>query len=145
MWNVSTRSLRILAALIWYVGGMVLLLKARSLLAEAKALQPDLIWPWLAAVAGVFLGGIKAKLVFRKACSRNLERIATLDRPRIWQFYSLKFLLALTVMILAGVTLSRLAHGNYPFLMGVAMLDFGIGIALVGSGHLYWRQGAGAR
>jgi len=114
-------------------------------LAEARVLRPELDWPWLAAVAGLFLGGVKAKLVFRKACSRNLERIAELDRPRIWQFYSLRFLLALTVMILTGATLSRLAHGNYPFLICVAILDLGIGIALLGSGHLYWRPGAGTR
>ncbi len=145
MWIVSARILRFLAALIWYVGGMVLLLKGRSLLVEARVLQPELDWPWLAAVTGVFLGGIKARFLFRKSCQRNLDRIAGLDRPRIWQFYSLKFLLALTVMILTGATLSRLAHGNYPFLICVAILDLGIGIALLGSGHLYWRPGAGTR
>lgn len=137
---VSTRSLKILAALIWYGGGMVLLLKGGSLLAEARALRPELVWPWLAAVTGLLLGGIKAKFLFRKSCSRNLDRIAGLDRPRIWQFYSLEFLVALTIMILGGATLSRLAHGNYPLLIGVATLDLGIGIALLGSGYVYWRH-----
>lgn len=137
---VSTRTLKILAALIWYVGGMVLLLKARSLLSQARALQPELLWPWLAAVTGLLLGAIKARFLFRKSCSRNLDRIAVLHRPRIWQFYRPKFLVVLTIMILAGATLSRLAHGNYPFLIGVAILDLGIGIALLGSGYVYWRH-----
>ncbi len=60
---VSTRSLNILAALVWYVGGIVLLLKGGSLLVEADALKPEQDWLWLAAVAGLFLGGLKAKFL----------------------------------------------------------------------------------
>jgi hypothetical protein len=41
-------------------------------------------------------------------------------------------------MILAGTTLSRVAHGNYPFLIGVAIVDFSIGIALLGSCYIFW-------
>ena len=137
---VSTRSLRILAALVWHVGGIILLLKGTSLLVEADALRPELGWPWLAGVGGLFLGGLKAKFLFSKSCQKNLDRIAALERPRLWQFFSPRFFAALAVMILAGATLSRLAHNNYPFLIGVAALDLGIGIALLGSGHLFWRQ-----
>ena len=139
---VSTRSLKILAALVWYVGGTLLLLKGSSLLVEADALKPGEGWPWLAAVAGLFLGGLKAKLLFNRSCQRNLDRIAALDRPRVWQFFRPGFFAALTVMILVGVTLSRLAHNNYPFLIGVAILDLGIAIALLGSSYLFWKQKA---
>jgi hypothetical protein len=139
---VSIRSLNILAALVWYVGGIVLLLKGGSLLVEADALKPEQDWLWLAAVAGLFLGGLKAKFLFSKSCQKNLVRIAALDRPRIWQFFRPGFFVFLTVMILAGATLSRLAHNNYPFLIGVAILDLGIAIALLGSSYVFWKQKA---
>ena len=139
---VSGRSLRILAALVWYVGGIVLLLKGGSLLVEADALKPEEGWPWLAAVAGLFLGGLKAKFLFSKSCQKNLARIAALDRPRIWQFFRPGFFVALMVMILVGATLSRLAHNNYPLLIGVAILDLGIAIALLGSSYVFWKQKA---
>ena len=142
---VSTRSLKILAALVWYVGGTILLLKGRSLLVEADALKPEEGWTWLAAVVGIFLGGLKAKFLFNKSCQRNLDRIAALDRPRVWQFFRPGFLVVLTAMILVGVTLSRLAHNNYPFLIGMAILDLGIGIALLGSSYVFWKQKAFAR
>ncbi len=142
MLDVSTRSLKIIAALVWHVGGMVLLLKGGSLLVEAEALKPGEGWPWLAAVAGLFLGGLKAKFLFNRSCQRNLDRIAALNRPRVWQFFKPWFFVVLTVMILVGVTLSRLAHNNYPFLIGVARLDLGIGIALLGSSYVFWKQKA---
>lgn len=139
---VSTRSLNILAALVWYFGGIVLLLKGSSLLVEADALKPEQDWLWLAAVAGLLLGGIKAKFLFTKSCQKNLDRIATLDQPKIWQFFRPWFFVVLTVMILVGVTLSRLAHDNYPFLVGVAILDLSIATALLGSSYAFWKQKA---
>jgi hypothetical protein len=142
---VSGRSLRVLAAVVWYVGGMVLLLKGGSLLVEANALKPHGSWPWLAAGAGLLLGGLKAKFLFTGSCRRNLDRISALDRPRIWQFYRPGFLLALAIMILLGATLSRLAHGNYPLLIGVATLDLSIAIALLGSSHVFWKHRASVR
>ena len=137
---VSTRSLKILAALVWYVGGIVLLLKGGSLLVEADALKPGQDWPWLAAVAGLFLGGLKARFLFNRSCQKNLDRIAALERPKLWQFFRPGFLVMLTIMVLAGATLSRLAHNNYPFLIGVAILDLGIAIALLGSSYVFWKN-----
>ncbi len=139
---VAPRTLKILAALIWYIGGIILIIKGPSLLLEADALKPGGIWPWLAAVAGLFLGGLKAKYLFIRSCKRNLDRIDALDRPRVWQFFSPRFFVLLTVMISVGVTLSRLAHGNYLFLIGVGILDLSIGVALLGSSYVFWKQKA---
>ena len=139
---VSTRSLKILAALVWYVGGIILLLKGGSLLVEADALKPEQDWPWLAAVAGLFLGGLKAKFLFNKICQKNLDRIAALERPKLWQFFRPGFFVMLMLMVLAGATLSRLAHNNYPFLIGVAILDLSIAIALLGSSYVFWKHKA---
>jgi hypothetical protein len=137
-----TRTLNILAALVWHVGGLVLLFKGGSLLMEAAALEPDHSWPWVAGAAGTLLGGLKAKLVFIRSCRRNLDRIASLENPRIWQFFSPRFFAALAAMILAGVTLSRAAKGSYPCLLGVATLDLGIAVALLASGSAYWKAKA---
>ena len=138
----SIRRLKILAALVWYVGGIVLLLKGSSLLAEAEALRPEQNWPWLAVVTGLFLGGLKAKLLFSGSCQKNLDRIAALELPKPWQFFRPGFFVVLTLMILAGATLSRLAHNNYPFLISVGTLDLSLATALLGSSYVFWKHKA---
>ena len=137
MFNASKRTLKWLAAAIWIIGGIVLLLKANSLLTEAYALHVNALNIWLAAAGGVTFGGAKAFFLFRKSCRRNLTRIAALDQPKIWQFYRPKFFFFLTLMITTGATLSRIAHGNYPFLLSVAILDLSIGVALLSSSVIY--------
>jgi hypothetical protein len=57
-----------------------------------------------------------------------------------WQFFKPGFLVALAVMILTGTALSRFAHNQYFFLLGVAVLDLGIAVALLGSSHVFWRE-----
>ena len=142
---VSKRTLNILAALTWYIGGVVLMLKGGSLLAEAEALEPQQVWPWLAIVAGLFLGALQAKLLFSRNCQKNLDRIAALGQPRIWQFFRTGFFVALVVMILTGAALSRLAHGHYPFLIGVAILDLSLATGLLGSSYVFGKQKAFAK
>ena len=138
--SVSRRTLKVLAAVVWYAGGIVLLLKGGSLLVEANKLKPDANWTWVAAMGGLFIGGLKIKYLFNKSCQRNLDRIAALNRPRIWQFFRTGFFVALAAMILIGATLSRLAHNNYFLLIGVATLDLAIATALLGSTHVFWKQ-----
>ena len=139
---VPAHILHILAALVWYAGGMALLLKGGSLLVEAEAIDPERIWPWLAGALALLLGGLKARFIFGRSIKRNLARIAALDQPRVWQFFSPGFFVALAVMIAAGTSLSRLAHGNYAFLIAVAVLDLAIAVALLGSSIVYWQQRA---
>ena len=126
MLTTSTRNLKALAALVWLVGAMVLLLKGVSLLAEAAALRPGLPWPWVAMGTALVFGGLKARFIFGKSCEHNLARIAALDPPRIWQFFKPGFFVALAIMILAGAALSRVAHNHYVLLLGVAVLDLGM-------------------
>ncbi len=142
MLRVSKRTLNFLAALIWYAGGAVLLLKGRSLLLEANELEPGQIWPWLAAAAGIVVGMLEARRVFIKSCTKNLARIAALEQAKLWQFFRPGFFVALAVMIATGATLSRLASGNYPFLLGVAALDMALSTALLLSSIVFWRQKA---
>ena len=142
MASVPAHILHILAALVWYAGGMVLLLKGGSLLSEAEALDPGRTWPWLGGTIALLLGGLKARFIFGRSIKRNLARIAALDGPRIWQFFSPGFFVALAVMIATGASLSRLAHDNYPLLIAVAVLDLAIAVALLGSSVVYWQRRA---
>ena len=123
-------------------GSLLCPVKGSSLLVEAEALRPEQNWPWLAVFAGLFLGGLKAKYLFSKSCRKNLDRIAALERPKLWQFFRPGFFVMLTVMILAGATLSRLAHNNYPFLIGVGALDLSLATALLGSSYVFWKHKA---
>ena len=140
--TVSARTLNILAALVWYIGGVILLLKAGSLLAEADMLRPGQPWPWLAVGIGLLIGGLKAKVLFSKSCQKNLSRIAALEQPKFWQFFRPGFFLGLALMITLGATLSRMAQGNYPFLIAVAALDLTIAVALLGSSYVFWKRNA---
>jgi hypothetical protein len=140
--TASARSLNLLAAAVWYIGSVVLLAKGGSLLAEAAALRPGLAWPWLAAGTALLLGALKARFLFSKSCERNLARIAALEQPRIWQFFKPWFFLFLAAMITVGATLSRVAQGQYVFLLAVAVLDLALAIALLASSHVFWRDKA---
>ena len=139
---VSPRTLNILAAAVWYLGGIVLVLKAGSALREATVLNPGSIAPWAALLCGIAIGGLKARFLFTRVCRKNLKRIAALEHPRLWQFYRPRFYLFLAAMIGLGATLSRLAHGNYRLLIGVAVLELTIAVALLGSSIVYWKERA---
>ena len=143
--TVSAHSLNIMAALVWYIGGIVLLLKGKSLLVEASTLNPQPGWIWLAVTAAVFLGSLKAKFLFSKSCRKNLSRIANLEQPKFWQFFRPGFFVALAIMIATGATLSRLAHNNHSFLIAVGTLDLSLAAALLGSSVVFWQQKAFAR
>ncbi len=134
----SRKTLKLIAGAIWFSGGIVLLLKGTSLLMQAAALRPGVLWIWLAIPAGLLIGGIKTELIFERACRRNLDRIAMLGKPKIWLAYRPGFYLFLVAMIILGGTLSRLAQGHYGGLMAMAVLDFSLATALLGSGRLFW-------
>ena len=138
--NVSKGALKVMAAGVWYIGGIVLLLKTVSLLREAEALQPDRIWPVVAIASGLVIGGLKGLLLFRKTCHKNMTRIEGLAQPRIWLFFRPMFFFFLAVMIAGGATLSRMAHGQYGFLIGVAIVDLSIATALLSSSYVFWKR-----
>ena len=142
MFSASTRTLKILAAMLWYSGAIILLTKGTTLLLEADSLQPGHHWTWLTVVLGLFIGWLKVKFIFRRTCQKNLARISLLSKPKIWQFYRTGFLLFLAAMIIIGSTLSRMAHGNYPFLIAMVILDFSLATALLGSSLVFWKQQA---
>lgn len=138
----SPRTLKLLAAVLWYVGGVVLLAKGISLLGQAIALRNDVIWPIVAVVVGFSVGCIKVRYLFSRACRKNLARIEALPRPQLWQFYRPGFLLFLMAMILLGRYLSESAQGHYGGLLAVATLDLSLATALLGSSYIFWQTPA---
>jgi hypothetical protein len=138
--TVSRRTLKILAAVVWYIGGIMLVRKSIILLTEVQSLRPGSGWIVFAIAVGIAVGAIKAALIFRKSCRKNLARIDALETPRIWLFFRPWFFFFLFLMIGTGVTLSKMAHGNFPFLIGVATLDLTIATALLSSSIVFWKQ-----
>lgn len=142
MTEASPRTLKILAALVWYIGGFVLAVKGGALLREANLLKPEQDLSWLVILTGLLIGGVKAKYLFSRSCRKNLARIDQLNKPKLWQFYRPWFFLFLALMITLGASLSRMAHGDYAFLISVAILDFSLATALLASSYVFWQQRA---
>jgi hypothetical protein len=140
MLAVSRRTLKILAAVVWYTGGIMLVRKAIILLLEVQSLRPGSGWIVFAVAVGITVGVVKAALIFRKSCRKNLARIDALETPRVWMFFRPWFFFFLFLMIGSGVTSSKMAHGNFPFLIGVATLDLTIATALLSSSVVFWKQ-----
>ncbi len=136
------RLLKILAALVWYLGGIILLYKGVTLLIGSVPLFKGSGWPWVVALVGFALGAVKGRLLFSKTCRKNLRRISGLAHPRVWQFFSPGFFLLLLVMIAAGILLSRLAHTSLSALIGVVVLDLAVGTALLASSRVFWQSRA---
>ena len=137
---VSKNTLKTVSGLVWISGAIVLLLKGASLFAEASAIAPGEVWSWLAVALALLIGGAKAQFLFGGFCRKNLDRIAALSDPKLWQAFRPGFYVFLTTMVLLGATLSRLAAGNYPALMAMVILDISVAIALLGSIRVFWQH-----
>lgn len=140
MFNSSAHTLKILAAMVWYSGAIVLSYKCSRLLLEAQNINPDKSWIWLAVLGGLMIGAIKAKYLFKPLCIKNLKRIDALNNPRLWQFYRTGFFFFLFAMIILGSFISRLAHGSYPALITMGTIEVSLATALLGSSSCFWKK-----
>ena len=127
-----------LAAIAWFAGGISLGVKGLSL--AAVLFDTASVWRWLAPAAGIAAGLLKTKFLFNHFCQRNLDRIASLKAPRIWQFFRPGFFPALATMILCGALMSRAAVDNTAWLVLTVALDISLAIALLGSSHKFFLQ-----
>ena len=139
---VSRLTLMVIAACIWYGGGIALLFKVGSLVKGAYALDAQSVWIYAAPVLGIIIGFIKARFIFFHACKKNIVRIRALPRPRIWQCFRPGMLIFLAIIIPTGAWMSRAAAGNFGYLCGVAALDLSIATALLTSSLLFWKMKA---
>jgi len=139
---VSRLNLTRLAALVWYGGGIALLMKSFALFQQAYLMTPSSPRTVTAALLGLLLGLIKGKYLFLKSVRKNVLRISQLSRPRIWQFVKPGMLIFLAIIIPTGATLSHLATGHFTFLCWVGALDLSIAVALLFSSFGYWEKGS---
>lgn len=140
MLNSSTGRVKLLAAIIWYGGGLVLLWKAWELLQRALILEPGEIIPWVALIMGVLIGTFKAHYLFSQICRKNLHRIESLTEPKLWQCYRRRFFAFLICMLILGILLSARSQDQYVMLLCVAILDLSIGVALLASSYVFWKR-----
>ena len=140
--KVSPRTLMITAAIIWYGGGISLLLKGGALIKNVHALDAQSIWTYLAPILGILIGLLKGRFLFSKSCEKNIKRIKALDDPRIWQCFRPGFLVFLSIMIPTGAWMSRAAAGNFTFLCLAGALDLSIACALLSSSIVFWKRKA---
>ncbi len=137
---MSQRSLINISAVVWYAGGIVLLLKGGSLILQAHRIDPQSTWSYVAVVLGLSIGWVKGRLLFHKNCTRNIHRISGLAQPRLWQFFKPGMLVFLGLIIPTGIFLSHAAQGNFSLLCIVGALDLSIACALLVSSSAYWSQ-----
>ncbi len=140
MLNSSPQILKRLAALVWVIGFVVLFIKSGGLFIEAERTTPGQPLTWIAIVAGMVIGMVKAKYLFSKLCIKNLKRIDGLEQPKIWHFYRARFFIFLGTMISLGAYLSRLAQGDYYILVSLAGVEISVATALLGSCYCFWRE-----
>jgi hypothetical protein len=140
MFYSSRRFLKLLAALVWYSGAFVLSFKSSRLLLEAYKIRPEQVWIYLAVLGGLMIGAIKAKYLFKRLCFKNLKRIDAIEEPKLWHFYRKRFFFFLLAMILLGSFISHLAHGSYPTLLTMAVIEVSLATALLGSSTCFWKK-----
>lgn len=138
LFDTSPRTLKFLAALVWYSGFIVLFMKSGQLFIAAEKINPGLLQTTLAILTGVSIGIIKTKYLFKRLCIKNLKRIDTLKQPRIWDFYRSRFFIFLLSMIVLGLFLSRWIQGNYAMIISLAIIELSLATALLGSSHCFW-------
>ena len=140
MHNTSTHTLKLLASLVWYSGALVLSFKSSRLLLEAQSINSNQTWILLAILAGIMIGLVKAKYLFKRVCIKNLKRIDALKTPKFWQAYRTHFYFFLLAMIILGSSITRLAHGNYAALITVAIIEISLATALITSSNCFWKK-----
>jgi uncharacterized membrane protein len=140
LFRTSKKTLVILAALVWFIGAVMLFRGGWELLSQARELRPGSAWHWLFIGLGIVLGIVQARTIFTRSCRRNIQRIRELQDPSLWQFFRPGFFLALGVMISAGVLLDIFSQGIYFFMLAVVGIDFALTISLLGSSRVFWQE-----
>lgn len=138
--RTSKKVLIILAAAVWYIGGIMLFKSGTELILLSKSMRPGENWPWIFIGLGILLGIFQATMIFNRSCRKNIFRINQLEDPRIWQFFRPGFFLALAIMISSGILLDHFSQGQYFFMLSVAAVDIALTISLLGSSYVFWTE-----
>jgi len=109
---VKLNTLVKLAAIVWFAGVIILLIKSSGIFIETISKGTPIVWVVIAVLFGLILGLVKAKILFIRICKKNIKRIQALKSPKIWQFYRTRFFFFLFCMILFGNYAYDLARQN---------------------------------
>ncbi len=140
MLNTTPNTLIKLAALVWYTGVVVLIIKSTALFLEALRGGADARLILMAVLCGIVIGKMKAKYLFYDTGKKNIDRINLLTNPKLWQFYRKRFFLFLCLMVTLGKYLAGIAHGENMALIALAVLELSIAFALGLSSHCFWKK-----
>ena len=132
--------LKLLAMSVWYIGSIALFVKSYKLFKEAYIINSEILYIVTFLLIALVLSLVKIKYIFIKSCRKNLDRIDSLQNPKIWQFYKAGFFVFLVAVISLGAMLSYLAKGDYYFLLIVASIDLALALALFVSGFLFFKE-----
>ena len=135
----SKKTLKIFAAIVWILGGLILFVKGYLLLKEANSISFNMENISMVLVVAFILGQIKSKFIMEKFCKKNLTRIGELREPKIYQFFEFHFFLFLALMISTGLLLSGFASGNYNYLLIIGALDLTLSTALLKSSTQFFK------
>ncbi len=140
MVNTTSSTLIKLAALVWYTGVVVLIVKSGVLFFEALKGGADQLFVLAAVLCGIVIGKIKATYLFFNIGKKNVERINLLKHPKLWQFYRKRFFVFLVLMIASGQYLAGASQGKNTALIALAVLELSIAVALGLSSHCFWKN-----
>ncbi len=137
--SVSRLTLIIMAAFVWYSGGIALLFKGGALIKSAYLIDSQSFWTFAAPLLGILAGFLKGRFLFSKSCKKNIKRIRALENPQVWQCFRPGMLIFLAIIIPTGTWMSKSAAGNYTFLCFVGALDLSISFALLSSSIIFFQ------
>ena len=137
--SVSRLTLIIMAAFVWYSGGIALLFKGGALIKSAYLIDSQSFWTFAAPILGIVAGLLKGRFLFSKSCKKNIKRIRALENPQVWQCFRPGMLIFLAIIIPTGTWMSKSAAGNYTFLCFVGALDLSISFALLSSSIIFFQ------
>lgn len=126
--------------MVWIIGGVVLFLKGYSLLKDSHKLNENIENIIVVLIIAFIVGLFKNKYLMARFCRKNIDRINNLKSPKIYQFFSFGFFFALALMIITGITLSKLVIGNYSFMLAVGGFDLALATALFISSTIFLRE-----
>ncbi len=140
---MNKNSLYALAGSIWGLVGLFLMIRGVTLYQTALETQNATQTALAISIAiSIIVGVAKGRFVLSKTARRNKLRIENIEGPlKIHHVYAKSFYILIAGMILLGVSLRTFNEylGGYVV---VAAIYCGIGLALMVSSLIYWKQDA---
>ncbi|CAE7325736.1 hypothetical protein AK812_SmicGene1421 [Symbiodinium microadriaticum] len=132
------------AGAVWLLIGAGLLARGRGYLQQAVNIDgASSRAVTTSVVLGLLLGLAKGRFVLSKVAIKNIRRIESLQDPKPWQIFSLKFYPLMLGMMGLSVALRKLFRSGFAGgMVTYGGLVSGIGTALFVSAFAYWFEDA---